>query len=285
MKILVTLLGLSILLLSCNKGIDVNNDCLDGCLELALPAQPNDQLAMAYDMITAQHAEARYPSDSSSLSITDKVFRAPEFTGAHVEMIVREDGTLDANIQMKQFPEMPVYPENRLNNTSLPPEQAIDRIEVRGPSVNCYNVAGEPIGSGIMQPEVLFITGAAENIKQSISFSQAEQDVIVQAFEGAGMNMEATNTEGVYLYSRTLPSGKQAKVVFDIKRGLQLGQASYTMDGKLDSKSTVYYEETADGQTVVAGHRFVTYMASPSSGVEMAIVRRSKVNNFQMQTK
>jgi len=283
MKVQVLLFFFMLSFVSCKNDIDLNNNLVGDQMILALPIQEDDQLAICYDIITSQYVEARNPSDTGNLSFTDKVFRTPEFSGAHVEMIVRENGEIDANIQMEQFAEMPSYPENRLNNNSLPADKAIDRIELRGSGVDCYNSNGEVIGSGSMDPITLGIIESTENLQDALSFSESEQEMIAQAFEDAGMNMQSTEVEGVYLYEQLLDNGESVKLLFDMERGLQLGQASYKSNGELDSKSNMYYDQTDDGKQIVTGHRFVTYMESPSSGVELAIIRRSKIFNFQMQ--
>jgi hypothetical protein len=283
MKKIIGLFIFSTILFSCKNDINLGNSLSGDQMALALPYQENDQLAICYDIITSQHVEARYLSDTANLSFTDKVFRAPEFSGAHVEMIVRENGEIDANIQMKQFEEMPIYPENRLNNNSLPEDKAIDRIELRGSEVDCYNSNGEVIGSGSMDPITLGIIESTENLQEALSYSEAEQEMIVQAFEDAGMNMQSTELDGVYLYEQLFDNGESMKLLFDMERGLQLAQASYKSNGELDSKSNMYYDQTDDGKQIVTGHRFVTYLESPSSGTELAITRRSKIFNFQMQ--
>jgi len=283
MKTIFSLLVFFIALLSCKDDINLSDSLSGDPMVLALPLQESDQLVICYDIITSQHVEARNPSDTGNLSFTDKVFRTPEFSGAHVEMIVRENGEIDANFQMEQFSEMPSYPENRLNNNSLPADKAIDRIELRGSGVDCYNSNGEVIGSGSMDPITLGIIESTENLQDALSFSQSEQEMIVQAFEDAGMSMQPTELDGVYLYEQLLDNGESVKVLFDMERGLQLAQASYKTNGEIDSKTNMYYDETDDGKKIVTGHRFVTYMESPSSCTELAITRRSKIFNFQMQ--
>lgn len=285
MKIQVLIFAFASFLFSCKNDINLDSNSIGQQLTLALPIEENDQMVICYDIITSQHVDARSPSDTGNLSFTDKVFRAPEFSGAHVEMIVRENGEIDANIQMEQFSEMPVYPENRLNNNSLPAEKAIDRIELRGTGVDCYNSNGEVIGSGSMDPITLGIIESTDNLQEALSFSQAEQDMIAQSFEDAGMSMQPTELDGVYLYEQLLDNGESVKLLFDMERGLQLAQASYKPNGELDSKSNMHYDQTDDGKQIVTGHRFVTYMESPSSGTELAIIRRSKIFNFQMQNK
>jgi hypothetical protein len=249
---------------------------------LSIPTAPDDRFRVSFDMVKGKKVVPANPADESLLSLTDKIMGTPVFQGFHVELAITADGGLVADIKKVDLPELPSYPVDAVYPYDNDPAE-LARIEIREDVVHCYNDEGELIGVGAP-----FVPQSLSNIMTGIQASSeipADQvQLMVAAFEDAGINPIPTSREGQFMIEVPSADGGLIKTLIDFNLGVQRGQASYKPDGSLNywTNVNVEWDETSE-QIVLTGSTFVSRTQSPLSDVIVDIVEKSTIQNYQFE--
>ena len=236
-------------------------------------------MSISYEMSTSTFLTTLNVEDKSEMTRAEAALSIPKPMGCRVTQMVKKNGQIDADIEMVQFENLPVFPKKMIGNLVLPKKFDTKRIKTRDGLSTHYNEDGEVITSEIQsESDRQFIEQIMTDIKESIPVSTEQMDIVIQAFKDSGFDIEQS---GINPYIQRMVvednDGSRIEVFMDTNLQLIRGRNNYSPDGKLETSSFFIFDNTTGEMT---GHWFSVYYISPFSGNEMVLNKVSKINNL-----
>ncbi|RMF28371.1 MAG: hypothetical protein D6765_06085 [Bacteroidetes bacterium] len=245
-------------------------------------------LFMSFDLLTSRQVVPKNPADTVAITEGEKILSLPKFKGCHVDVLLGQDGSYSADVEMVDFPEFPDYPPNTIGIDRFPEHLQTKRIEIRDAVVTYYGNDGQVLMTEFEDPDILLLI---QNLVQGMTRKNLPplppegMDLLLQAFHESGFEITPTELDHLVALTHRYDDGSKSVLIIDKQLQLITGQANYDPAGNLSTKSDFHFQpDPQTGQPVLTGHRFVTYYDSPFSNVKMAVVQRSAVRNFVLQT-
>ena len=275
---------LFILLLSCAScSKDVKMEMPE--TEKQGPIAQNDcRIALSYEITTYTYAQAYHPGEQEELTMGEQTLRLPKIEGCTVEACILEDGQMIAEAYALQPENAPEYPPGTIGPLTFPEERKMEKM-VFGPGwITSYDAQGDAIAQSFTDgTNLAFYQNIIEGLGEQATVLSAEQiSATLEGFVEAGFEVRPTENERVALLRHTYEDGSYSELIIDKELQLIRGQANFDDGGELQTKSYFSFAGEA-GNPVITGHTFVTYMDSPFSQKKMAIIKRSIIENFNLE--
>ena len=271
---------------SCNKGVDspAGNEQNEHSFS-SLTVNDETALAISYEMETSTFLTPLHPDDRDLLTDAEKALSIPKPIGYKVVQMVKSNGLIDADVIVSEFDEMPKFPPNMIGHQVYPESFKANRIEIRDGVKTFYNSNGEVITTDSHSDEdVTFYLKAIENIGEDFILSNENMALLIEGYRNAGFDTrESDQFPDIEILRAEFDDGTSSEVLLDKRLQLIRGQINYDSDNKVTTSSILAYQENANGQKELIGHRFATHYTSPFTGVEMVINKISKIRNFTIQ--
>ncbi len=288
MRYIIAILGGTLLLFSsCRKEDEVNVVSAEKPYS-SLTLNEDAAVRLSYDMVTATFMLPENPADTSNLTLEEKVLATPVYSGEQVNQLIYKNGTIDADIQMMEDEALPEYPVNTIGGErafSMPEEEKIHRIEVRGGTAHCYNSSGEVVGIGQSNSgNVVYLQTAVQYLADDGLLSDQSFDLVLQGLKQAGFTIE-DDEQHAHIAKWTHNRADGGKRILYIDKQLQkiTMRLNVSATGAVETISQYAFKASADGKMLPAVHRFITYFDSPFSETRMTIRKVSSFKNFEIE--
>jgi len=241
-------------------------------------------LSLSYDMVTSTYIVAAKPEDQEQLTETEKMLRIPKVVGCSVTQYIKDNGLVDADIEMVNFEGMPNYPKRTIGQTSYPDKFMTKRIEVRDGISTFYNAEGKVITSNVQSDaETAYFQKVASELSENTRVSVEEFEYILEAFRQEGFDVEDTSHDpNVAVMTQHFDDGGYTELYIDKVLNHIDSRVNYNAAGEVETISDFIFEDDGVEKTLI-GHRFVTFYDSPFSDVKMSIRKVSEIKNFNLQ--
>lgn len=239
-------------------------------------------MAISYEMRTSTFLTTLKSQDKENMTRAEKALSIPKPVGLRVTQMIKKDGKIDADIEMVQFDDLPVFPKNMIGNISIPSKFDTKIIEIRDGASTHYNEDREVITNKVQsESETRFLEQVMADVRESTPIPDDQMDMVIEAFRESGFDIEQSQTNPDILRLIVMNvDGSRVEVLLDTNLQLIRGRNNYSSEGELETSSHFMFDQLT---RKIKGHWFSTYYTSPFTGNQMMLNKVSKIDNLIIQ--
>lgn len=231
------------------------------------------------------------PGNEDCVSEAENQLRFKKSMDCLLFMMIKANGDIDADIQMTDFGNNPIYPANMIGCPKYDAAYLTDKIEVRNGATTIYNKAGEVLNSNSQnEVDTDFFLSIIEaiNKKQSTVISSENWEIVETAMSGNGyeiIDRETRRDDLIFAMQRK--DGGKTELSINKELGVFTESRHYDSDGNVTSASRTIFSEgvSTKWQDRIRSQVFIVPYKSPFVDCDMALIKAVDYKSFDVNYK